>query len=218
MSRLGLQFLLIKYLKRPNVFSPIGLTKKSFYFLPVQSSLSRISYTNTWYGKASYYELTACNSMATIEYKNLLTGDMIFINERYNYNLSIEMHFDIIAYPILHASIEFACQTEYRKIYPDWLSKPCHEQCSKFPKANILLNVGLIVRTISEFMNNPLVRDVIKYLASNLDEDVLNCRYDNANDVVDDYNFAAKENNWPLFDMSMKGKPLPERLRKFLEI
>jgi hypothetical protein len=214
MSRLGLRFLLIKYLKRPDVFSPIVLVKRSFYFLPVKSGLSRNSYGNTWYTKESYYSLTAYSSGAIIEYKNLLTGDSIKIDD--HYHLRIDMNFDVYAYPQLHASIEVMGGNRVQ-VRPEMLSSRCRELCSKFPRENILLNVRLLIRTISEFMNNPLVRDVIKYLASNLDEDVLNCRYDKTNDVVDDYNFAAKENNWPLFDTSMKGKPLPKRLRQFVE-
>jgi hypothetical protein len=214
MSRLGLQKLLIKYLKKPNVFSPIVLVKRSLYFLPCKFTCNKNKHVNIWHNKESYYYVEH-HDIDEIQYKNMLTGDIINIQQKIFGGIKVQMQFDIIGYPNLYASFETHGSDAY--VLPFALKPHLIDLSKSCPRFNLLFNIGKVINVIKAFMNRKIVRETMKYLANRMNQQVITSESEgNPMPYIIQYNRYADENDLPLFDGELYNEPPSDQVYKFL--
>lgn len=214
MSRLGLQKLLIKYLKKPNVFSPIVLVKRSLYFLPCKFTCNKQKCVNIWQNKESYYYVEH-HDTDEVQYKNMLTGDIINIKQEIYNDIKVQMVFNILGYPNLYASFETRRWDAY--VLPFALTSQLTELSKSCPRFNLLFNIGKMIKVIQEFMNRKIVRETMGYLANRMNSQVITSESEgNPMPFIIQYNRYADENDFPLFDGELYNEPPSDEVYAFL--
>lgn len=201
MSRIGLQVLLNRRLRRYNVFTSLILVKQTMRFHQIRFRSTPEEYSFTFCTDSGYYVLVHNLDYDRVKYSDIITGDAIIIKHVPYRAKSFEviMEFNIHGLPVLFAWMgsgffgPSALNTSLYKLYVEQL-----------PKSMIIQNMNEIIPVVKKYMARKVVRDTLTGLAYNLKESVLMGPYPRedltVDTIIENYNNYAVTNNLPQFE------------------
>ena len=199
MSRIGLQVLLNRRLRRYNVFTSLILVKQTMRFHQIRFRSTPEEYSFTFCTDSGYYVLVHNLDYDRVKYSDIITGDAIIIKHVPYRAKSFEviMEFNIRGLPVLFAWMNSSF------FNPISINGSLRGLWEKLPKSMIIQNMNEIIPVIKQYMARKAVRDTLTGLAYNFNESVLMGPYPRedltVDTVIENYNKYAIANNLPRF-------------------